>query len=66
MEIFQSLNEKGITIVFVTHEPDIAQFAMSNVIFKDGMISRHIKIEHRKVATEELKKLPVHETDVLT
>lgn len=65
MEIFQSLNDKGITVVFVTHEPDIAQFAKSNVIFRDGMIIKNVKIEKRKYATEELKKLPARETDVL-
>jgi putative ABC transport system ATP-binding protein len=65
MEIFQSLNEKGITVVFVTHEPDIAQFAKSNVIFKDGLITKNIKVEYRKFAREEIQKLPPKETDVL-
>jgi putative ABC transport system ATP-binding protein len=38
MAIFQNLNEKGITIVLVTHEPDIAAFAKRKVVFKDGHI----------------------------
>ena len=38
MAIFQNLNEKGITIVLVTHEPDIAAFAKRKVVFKDGNI----------------------------
>jgi putative ABC transport system ATP-binding protein len=38
MAIFQDLNEKGITIVLVTHEPDIAAFAKRKVVFKDGHI----------------------------
>src|SRR6266404_2471815 len=38
MEIFQSLNEKGITIIMVTHEPDIAAYARRNVIMRDGRI----------------------------
>jgi len=59
MEIFQSLNDKGITILMVTHEPDIAQFARNNIEFKDGKIIRHIQVTDRKSATEELKKLPL-------
>jgi putative ABC transport system ATP-binding protein len=59
MEIFQSLNERGKTIVYVTHEPDIAEFATSNVIFKDGRIIQHIEVKKRKKATDELRKLSI-------
>jgi putative ABC transport system ATP-binding protein len=39
MELFQNLNEKeGITIVLVTHEPDIARFAKRQIAFRDGLI----------------------------
>jgi putative ABC transport system ATP-binding protein len=39
MELFQSLNEKeGITIVLVTHEPDIAEYAKRRIVFRDGLI----------------------------
>jgi putative ABC transport system ATP-binding protein len=38
MALFQSLNELGMTICFVTHEPDIASFTKRNVVFRDGMI----------------------------
>ncbi len=54
MEIFQNLNNKGITIVMVTHEPDIAQFALSNIIFKDGKIIANSPVKDRKFATKEL------------
>jgi putative ABC transport system ATP-binding protein len=57
MEIFQSLHNKGRTIVFVTHEPDIAQFATSNIVFKDGKINKQTKIETPKNAKEELQKI---------
>jgi putative ABC transport system ATP-binding protein len=57
MEIFQKMNDKGITIVMVTHEPDIAQFAKSNIIFKDGKIIANELVKERKNATEELKKI---------
>ena len=39
MELFQNLNEKeGITIVLVTHEPDIAEYAKRQIVFRDGLI----------------------------
>jgi len=38
MNIFQELNRQGITIIMVTHEPDIASFATRHVIFRDGLI----------------------------
>jgi putative ABC transport system ATP-binding protein len=59
MEIFQKLNDEGITIVMVTHEPDIAQFAKSNIVFKDGKIIANSPVKERKNATEELKKIAV-------
>jgi putative ABC transport system ATP-binding protein len=65
MEIFQSLNEKGSTIVMVTHESDIAQFALTNVVFRDGRIIANQPVKDRKNATEELKALPVLEDDII-
>jgi len=38
MQLFQRLNAKGITIVLVTHEPDVARFARNTLRFKDGRI----------------------------
>ena len=38
MDIFRSLNEEGVTIVMVTHEPDLAALTKRNVVFKDGEI----------------------------
>jgi putative ABC transport system ATP-binding protein len=60
MEIFQKLNnEQAITIVLVTHEHDIAEYAKRVVIFKDGRISKDYPVLTRRDATEELKNLPV-------
>jgi putative ABC transport system ATP-binding protein len=59
MELFQKLNEKGRTIVYVTHEPDIARAATRNVIFRDGKIQRESIVSERANATEILKSLPV-------
>ena len=59
MGIFQELNEKGRTIVFVTHEPDIAKFASRNIIFRDGKIVREFQVTERSDAREILKTFPV-------
>jgi putative ABC transport system ATP-binding protein len=59
MELFQDLNEKGRTIVYVTHEIDIAKFATRNVMFRDGKIYRENYVTDRFNAREILKTLPV-------
>lgn len=64
MEIFQRLNrERGITLVLVTHEPDIAQYAQRVVVFKDGKIKKDYQVENQRDASEELKNLPAIEED---
>ncbi len=64
MDIFQKLNdEKGLTIVLVTHEHDIAQFAKRNIIFRDGKIRRDELVEGRPVASEVLKVMPTLDVD---
>ncbi|HJZ40805.1 MAG TPA: ABC transporter ATP-binding protein [Bacteroidales bacterium] len=59
MELFQELNQRGRTIVYVTHEPDIARFATRNVVFRDGLIQRENMVADRLFAREILKTLPV-------
>lgn len=59
MELFQELNDRGRTIVYVTHEPDIAKFATRNVIFRDGKILRETEVKERLFASEIIKTLPV-------
>lgn len=59
MEIFQRLNrERGITLVLVTHESDIAHYAQRVVVFKDGKISKDYQIEDQRDAGDELRNLP--------
>ena len=62
MGIFQELNEKGITIILVTHEPDIAQFAKRHIIFRDGKIKSDRANAAPKLAAEVIRELP--EVDV--
>ncbi len=59
MELFQDLNVRGRTIVYVTHEPDIARFATRNVVFRDGHIQKENSVTDRLFAREILKTLPV-------
>ena len=61
MSVFQELNDGGLTIVLVTHEPDIAQFAKRVVVFRDGKIRKDEPVRHRPIAKEVLKTLPALE-----
>ena len=55
MGIFQELNERGITIVMVTHEPDIALFAKRNVVMRDGLVRSDRAVLNRASAAAELE-----------
>ncbi|HEV8429847.1 MAG TPA: ABC transporter ATP-binding protein [Pyrinomonadaceae bacterium] len=64
MEIFQRLNrERSITLVLVTHEREIAEYADRVIVFKDGKIKSDHLVEHPRNAAEELKNLPVIDDD---
>jgi putative ABC transport system ATP-binding protein len=58
MEIFQKLNAEGLTIILVTHEPDIAQFTKREIVFRDGQIKRDDVVEVPRVASDVLKTMP--------
>jgi putative ABC transport system ATP-binding protein len=59
MEVFQELNAKGITIILVTHEPDIAQFANRHIVFRDGKIKADKANSSQRVASDVLKEMPL-------
>ena len=61
MEIFQTLNREGLTIVLVTHEPDIARFTHREIVFRDGHIKRNEPITAPMIASEVLKSMPTIE-----
>jgi putative ABC transport system ATP-binding protein len=52
MALFQALNDAGNTIVFVTHEPDVAQHAKRKVVLKDGLVVADTPVEGRVIAAQ--------------
>jgi putative ABC transport system ATP-binding protein len=61
MEVLQDLNAQGLTIVLVTHEHDIAQFARRVIVFRDGRVRRDEVAATPARASEVLKTLPALE-----
>jgi putative ABC transport system ATP-binding protein len=55
MELFQELNDQGITILLVTHEPAVARYAKRIIEVRDGRILRDHPVEERHSATEDLR-----------
>jgi putative ABC transport system ATP-binding protein len=61
--IFQRLNlERGITVLLITHEPDIAEYATRMIAFRDGHIVSDQTVKGRRMAEDELKTLPEEAT----
>jgi putative ABC transport system ATP-binding protein len=68
MALFQELNDQGITIVLVTHESDIAQYAKRIVEMRDGRVLRDHPVEGRHRAVADLRQIapdPEAEEDVV-
>ena len=57
MGIFQGLNDKGITIIMVTHEADIASYARRNIVMKDGVVRNDVTVQSRLNAVTELERI---------
>ncbi|HTX65088.1 MAG TPA: ABC transporter ATP-binding protein [Opitutaceae bacterium] len=57
MGVFQQLNDRGITIIMVTHELDIARFCKRNLILRDGRLVRDEVVTDRLLAAAEMQKL---------
>jgi len=58
MDIFQNLNGQGLTIVMVTHELDVAQFAKRVIVFRDGKVRKDEPVADGPRAAEVLETLP--------
>lgn len=62
MMLFQELNKQGKTIIFVTHEPDIATFSSRTITLRDGLLRKDVKNENIQDARAALEALPPPET----
>jgi len=58
MALLQDLNEQGKTIVFVTHEPDIASFSSRTIMLRDGRVMKDSQNQNKRSAKEVLASLP--------
>jgi putative ABC transport system ATP-binding protein len=63
MALFQDLNQGGITVVLVTHEPDIARYAGRNLHFRDGRLTRDEAVSDALDARQMLAAMPPAEED---
>jgi putative ABC transport system ATP-binding protein len=61
MGVFQGLNDQGITVVLVTHEPDIAQYSKRMVAMKDGRLILDQPVRKRRSARVEMTAAPLEE-----
>jgi putative ABC transport system ATP-binding protein len=65
MEILQRLNrETGVTVVLITHEADIAEYAQRMAMFRDGRVVKDVPIANRRDAAAEFASLPPLEAEV--
>lgn len=64
MGVFQALNEQGITIVMVTHELDIANFAKRKIVMRDGLVRTDEPVTRRLHAAEALAQLEAEQKAV--
>jgi putative ABC transport system ATP-binding protein len=66
MAIFQRLNrEEGITMIVVTHDPDVASYSNRNIHFKDGRLQRDERIAQPREARKDLEQLPAEQAEEL-
>jgi putative ABC transport system ATP-binding protein len=61
MQLFQELNDGGLTVVMVTHEPDIAGYCKRVIEMRDGLVRRDAAVDDRHDASQDLASLPVIE-----
>jgi len=60
MGLFQELNQEGSTIILVTHEPDIAQYARRIVKLRDGLVIKDVAVQDRRDAAKDAAVLSTH------
>jgi putative ABC transport system ATP-binding protein len=66
MDVFQRLNiERGLTILLITHEHDIAEYGTRTIAFRDGLIVSDSPNTHRRIAGEEMAAPPPPDVNVM-
>ena len=65
LAVFQELNDQGITIVMVTHEHELTNYAKRVLEMRDGKIRRDYMVENRRKASVDLEKMAVLEEDLI-
>jgi putative ABC transport system ATP-binding protein len=66
MAIFQRLNrQEGITMIVVTHDPDIASYSNRNISFKDGRLQGDERVAQPREALKDLEQLPAEQPEEL-
>ena len=65
LAVFQELNDQGITIVMVTHEHELTNYAKRVLEMRDGKIRRDYVVENRRKASVDLEKMAVLEEDLI-
>jgi putative ABC transport system ATP-binding protein len=58
MQVFQDLNARGMTMILITHEPDIAEYATRIIALRDGRIVEDRPMARRRNAAETLRAMP--------
>ena len=58
-------SDRGLTVVIVTHEPDIAQYAKRALEFRDGRMQKDVLIQNRSIAEQVLPTLPSADEDLV-
>lgn len=61
--LFQQLHKEGRTIIFVTHNPEIAQYSSRNIMLRDGKIREDVENKNILSAAEALAALPAPQDD---
>ena len=61
--LFQKLHAQGRTIIFVTHNPEIAQYSSRNIVLRDGKVREDVQNPNIQSAAEALAKLPAPQDD---
>lgn len=61
--LLQRLHKEGSTIIFVTHNPEMAEYSSRNIVLRDGLVKSDTRNDNVSSASEALAALPIVEED---